>query len=329
CRLGFEIVPVALNENKSPVIHSEHWLGLQSWCVPHVYCNAYNRIMAIRQNNRRKEDHAIINRLLMGVLMINPNITTFWNMRKDQMESDKLDPDFELRFTALALSWKPNCADIFAHRKWIIQRLLKGGRVESELLDGEMAVCELAADHYSNNYHAWTHRLWSLQRSLDSCDERQRSVLLEREWEWSEHWVSRHVSDHSGLHYRQRLLSILQSAGIPSGIGDKLTDVTFGRTSSPSVDVTLAFSELRLVSDLIRNFPGHEALWVHRRFVLASLRRYLSPPPGEDVSAEVSEFLTRYEESFLGASSGQATYVERHRRWLVRALGLDLSKLLK
>ncbi|GLV44157.1 tempura [Carabus blaptoides fortunei] len=41
----FVIIPVSLNQNKSPVIHVEHNLGLESWCVKHVYSYAYKKIL--------------------------------------------------------------------------------------------------------------------------------------------------------------------------------------------------------------------------------------------------------------------------------------------
>jgi len=54
-RKEFDIVPVTVNHNKSPVIHVEHYLGLESWCVRHVYCYTYHRLMDARQLRTRRE----------------------------------------------------------------------------------------------------------------------------------------------------------------------------------------------------------------------------------------------------------------------------------
>ena len=54
-RKEFDIVPVTVNHNKSPVIHVEHCLGLESWCVRHVYCYTYHRLMDARQLRTRRE----------------------------------------------------------------------------------------------------------------------------------------------------------------------------------------------------------------------------------------------------------------------------------
>ena len=48
-RKSFEILPVVQIENKSPIHLEEHCLGLESWCVPHIYCYAYKNLMNLRQ----------------------------------------------------------------------------------------------------------------------------------------------------------------------------------------------------------------------------------------------------------------------------------------
>ncbi|KAI8434121.1 hypothetical protein MSG28_012255 [Choristoneura fumiferana] len=43
---SFDIVPVDSNfKNKSPVLHVENCLGLESWCVKHVYMYCYSELM--------------------------------------------------------------------------------------------------------------------------------------------------------------------------------------------------------------------------------------------------------------------------------------------
>lgn len=64
--------------------------------------------------------------LLIGALLLNPDITTLWNMRKELIASGKLDPLFELHLTSVILTFKPKCADIYSFRKWILNRLMHG-----------------------------------------------------------------------------------------------------------------------------------------------------------------------------------------------------------
>ncbi|XP_068081653.1 protein prenyltransferase alpha subunit repeat-containing protein 1 isoform X3 [Anabrus simplex] len=121
----FDIIPVTLNQNKSPVHHEEHCLGLESWCVRHVYCYAYHRLMDARQQKHRRTDPSAISRMLLGALLLNPDVQTFWNMRRELVEAGYLDASSELHFTVVVLSKKPKSAEVFTHRKWLLRTLLK------------------------------------------------------------------------------------------------------------------------------------------------------------------------------------------------------------
>ncbi|XP_069694205.1 protein prenyltransferase alpha subunit repeat-containing protein 1 [Periplaneta americana] len=291
----FDIVPVTVNNNKSPVLHVEHSLGLESWCVRHVYCYTYHRLMDARQLRSRREDPAMLARLLSGALLLNPDVTTFWNMRRELMLADRLDVQGELHFTTVLLSRKPKCAEAFAHRKWVIGRLLLAGADKEELLEEELQVSQYAADRYPNNYHAWSHRMWCVTHLAPSA-----TVPLFKEWTTSEQWVSSHVSDHSGMQYRQFLLDRLLKLTHPAceDIAESGTrslqqllssskaihvscsqdgDTTHNlKTSAFSRPLGLIASELLLNMELILRFAGHEALWCHRRYLLMSFKKHLS-----------------------------------------------------
>jgi len=71
-------------------------------------------------------DPVLLARLLSGALLLNPDVTTFWNMRRELLQAGRLDLQGELHFTAVLLSRKPKCAEAFSHRKWVVRRLLLG-----------------------------------------------------------------------------------------------------------------------------------------------------------------------------------------------------------
>lgn len=107
-------------------------------------------------------------------------------------------------------------------------------------------------------------------------------------------WVSMHVSDHSGFHYRQFLLKELVSELSLSAASNTSSPQhrTSSAPSSPPLcphshangelsggeggedeeerqlniisALQLFHQEMELISDLIQCFPGHEALWSHR-----------------------------------------------------------------
>ncbi|KAF6207780.1 hypothetical protein GE061_016228 [Apolygus lucorum] len=281
-----EIIPRTTNANKSPVHHEEHSLGLESWCIQPVYCHSYQCVMNLRQNKQKSRDLNRLNTLLLGVLMINPDITSFWNMRKDLINCGKLDPCFELHFAALVLSRKPKSLDVYTHRKWVLSKILKGHNDKVELLANEMNVCEVAADRYSNNYHAWTHRLWCLNQGIAFQSNRLQFFL--QELNWSQSWILRHVSDYSGFHHRQQVLSMISDSS-PNNLPDNVaplfssTESSFkqfcasqGVTSNVEVSsiLKLIISELWLNTGMINDFVAHESLWYHRRFILHMFKNH-------------------------------------------------------
>lgn len=120
---------------------------------------------------------------------------------------------------------------------------------KSSLLQEELRLSEMIANRYHSNYHAWSHRMWSLQHLLpDSFNihvkkKTPKTIFFEtiqneapefinhavttseflfittneisctylEELETNFKWISSHVSDHSGLHFRKFLLTQILS----------------------------------------------------------------------------------------------------------------------
>ena len=76
-------------------------------------------------------------------------------------------------------------------------------------------------------------------------------VLLS-EFQSTESWMSKHISDFSGFHYRQFLLTTLgnQSENLKEQFSIHYT--------------SLVQKEYQTIVDQVTTFPGHEALWEHR-----------------------------------------------------------------
>ncbi|XP_013183692.2 protein prenyltransferase alpha subunit repeat-containing protein 1 [Amyelois transitella] len=210
---AFDIVPVDTNfRNKSPVLHLENCLGLESWCVKHVYMYCYSEIMDkfFAKSKRKALKISAVNsdriaRLLNLTLLINPELTSFWNKRRDMVLKSFLDKGSELLFTKLALSRKPKCNDAFAYRRWLLELILEDGlrtNYLQSLVNEELHICELAAENSPNNYHSWNHRIWLINR-LSTVKHFDLNLQYMKEYEYSERWSSKHVSDYSCFHYRQ------------------------------------------------------------------------------------------------------------------------------
>ncbi|KAI8434118.1 hypothetical protein MSG28_012255 [Choristoneura fumiferana] len=130
---SFDIVPVDSNfKNKSPVLHVENCLGLESWCVKHVYMYCYSELMdKCFVKPKRKTPKSSVNserlaQLLNVTLLLNPELNTFWNKRRELL----------LRYENL------QTRDI------------------ETLISEELHICQLSSDKSPNNYHSWNHRMW-------------------------------------------------------------------------------------------------------------------------------------------------------------------------
>ncbi|XP_016948837.1 protein prenyltransferase alpha subunit repeat-containing protein 1 [Drosophila biarmipes] len=198
---SFEIIPKETNCNKSPVVHVEHNLGLESWCAQHVYDHAHRTLISHRRQTsaqqlrtlQQQQQSDALAKYLNVALLINPDVTTFWHIRRQLVQKNRLSINKELQFSALVLSIKPKSNEAFAYRRWLYSFQ------SADAIDwpNEIGICERAADRCASNYHAWSHRQWILQSG---------PCLLQSELLRTEKFMRKHISDYSCYHYRQVLL---------------------------------------------------------------------------------------------------------------------------
>lgn len=230
-------------------------------------------------------------------LLLLPEVTTFWNIRKKMIQKMLLKPDIDLRLSKLVLTRKPKCIEAFQHRRWLFT-LLSASSDEDDnpwrndlafnnnireaenittFLLKELDLCTWTADRKPNNYHSWNHRIWVIEKlSLFGNIEE----LYRNEYQSSQEWISFHVSEHSGLHYRSKILDFISMACERGNI-----NLGFIHPNLISVK-DLYLKELKLNNDLLHVYPEHESLFYHRRAILTKLQntyrnnqRASSPPP--------------------------------------------------
>ncbi|XP_036593852.1 protein prenyltransferase alpha subunit repeat-containing protein 1 [Trichosurus vulpecula] len=279
--------------NRSPIVLVENKLGVESWCVKFLLPYVHNKLLLYRQRKQRLNKDELID-VTCTLLLLNPDFTTAWNVRKELILSGTLNPIKDLHLGKLALTKFPKSPETWIHRRWVLQQLIQENSLPTfvkkenlatfptervqRIVQEEIEVCGEAAGRYPSNYNAWSHRIWVLQY-LAKLDIK---ILLD-ELSSTKHWASMHVSDHSGFHYRQFLLkslisqtvtdsatleqSPLVSEQIPDLPKDDDEDDTSGEHHR-AVDLSrLLEEEVELCTDLIDNYPGHETLWCHRRHV--------------------------------------------------------------
>lgn len=304
--IGLILCPEA-RYNRSPIVLVENKLGVESWCVKFLLPYVHNKLLLYRQRKHWLDREALVD-ITCTLLLLNPDFTTAWNVRKELLQCGVLSPDKDLYLGKLALTKFPKSPETWIHRRWVLQQVLQecsppgvdrkepgaperrdaeqthlSERLHRTLRD-EMKVCTDAAGRYPSNYNAWSHRIWVLENmakgNLKVLHDELSSMRL---------WVSMHVSDHSGFHYRQFLLKALvrqlsQSLGSPQhgpasdprpahhphhqANGDPAAAATPSEEQPSLVAVPQLFQqEMELSTDLIQSYPGHETLWCHRRHV--------------------------------------------------------------
>ncbi|XP_014225153.1 protein prenyltransferase alpha subunit repeat-containing protein 1 [Trichogramma pretiosum] len=308
---SFEIIPAEDNGNKSPVHYDENAVGLESWCVKPLFCYVYHSLIESRKNILRRTDTLTLSRWLFGALLLNPDISTFWNMRREFVRCGKIDSLEELRFIGIVLYFKPKCFEAFSYRSWILNYVLQRKNDLSInlllLFQKEMQTCDMAAERYKNNCHAWSYRSHVLTEIKKSYPE-QFNLFLRKEWQDSRKWCCSHISDYSGLSYRQVLLKLLLLHNLEidrispqlslakdiifkfikiakeyydatnfSNLSHKdILDLLHGTESIEDpgiayeqsiISVSYWIEDCLMNEQLICMFPGHEALWCHRRFL--------------------------------------------------------------
>ncbi|KAL8203251.1 UNVERIFIED_CONTAM: Protein prenyltransferase alpha subunit repeat-containing protein 1 [Gekko kuhli] len=220
----------------------------------------------------------------------------FTEVWKELILSGTLNPVKDLHLGKLALTKFPKSPETWIHRRWVLQQLIQEnslptlvtkGNLEmapteriQRLVKEEMDVCCEAAGRYPSNYNAWSHRIWVLQHLA----KLNKKILLD-ELSSTKHWVSMHVSDHSGFHYRQFLLKSLigrtvtdytvqmhnqpnnqQAPSLPKAEENDEAEAAYVEEQRPDHPFLLK-EEAELCTDLINSYPGHETLWCHRRHV--------------------------------------------------------------
>ncbi|KAM8803030.1 protein prenyltransferase alpha subunit repeat-containing protein 1 isoform 2-T2 [Rhynchonycteris naso] len=164
--------------NRSPIVLVENKLGVESWCVKFLLPYVHNKLILYRTRKQWLNKDELID-VTCTLLLLNPDFTTAWNIRKELILSGTLNPIKDLHLGKLALTKFPKSPETWIHRRWVLQQLIqetslpsfvtKGnlGTIPAErthrLIQEEMEVCGEAAGRYSSNYNAWSHRIWVLQ----------------------------------------------------------------------------------------------------------------------------------------------------------------------
>ncbi len=340
----FDFLPVLKQaDNSNPILLENHKLGIELWAGKLIFMHAYEKLFprSSPKQHIREFDSKELLQLTRAVLMFNADNATAWNIRKRLIQQEQYNVKDDLTFSALILSKHPKSPETFAHRKWLLVKLkqqtvgsfteqscVKGTRQDQvvsqemqDIVNRELEVCTSAARKYRNNYHAWTHRIWLLKTYCPSNPD-----ILESELEFTSVWMSHNVSDFSGYHYRQVVLTAYH------GFMEEIIEKT-----KILQNCQVLLRELGSISKGIKDFPGHETLWNHRRFIVQLLLKLLPQCEGVDTDFTNIQDIIQSERQFCASVTQQAsldqfsaewekTLNNKYLQWLDRTVALQSSQ---
>lgn len=145
--------------NKSPVLHVATSLGLESWCVTHLYNYCYSELIRdfLTEPKRRLSRLSNLNykriyNLLNATILINPDVTSLWNKRREMTAQQYNSWFSELHFTKLVLTRKPKCNEAYSYRRWILTYLFSCGKfcIISWYQNGYFLIIQIKRSHFSS-----------------------------------------------------------------------------------------------------------------------------------------------------------------------------------
>ncbi|KAI8364650.1 uncharacterized protein BYT42DRAFT_589937 [Radiomyces spectabilis] len=227
-----------------PLVVVDTKLGIPIFSVPAILAEAQKCFVKLRIadaiHSAQWKELDIVTRVMT---VVKPDNYTAMNTRKQLIVSKLVAVKDELVFLNLVFTIPKHSKSSVAwhHRQWLYTvratETASDSYMDADEVGKELGLCTRAATLYPRNYYAWTFRHWLLDTTII-----HHRHLLETEFSQARRWVELNVSDHSGVQHLERVLQALSP--LPFDFQDHIV----------------------WLNDLIKRFPGHEALWCHRRF---------------------------------------------------------------
>ncbi|OTF81736.1 hypothetical protein BLA29_002770 [Euroglyphus maynei] len=206
---------------------------------------------------------------------------------RDLLNKSSVNSHFEeLDFARLLLIRKPKCASVFTYREWLLNSFLtlNNGRLNEDLISNELRVTLNAADRYSRNYYAWSHRTWLLTVYIVHNDPITNVInKIINDLRITAEWLEQHISDYSGFQHRQFLFSFvhkLNRTNLESSFNTTANLNSFTNDDDDDGDsldkcCQIFFQEFQWLSTLWPLYPAQESLFLHRLAIITGAARGL------------------------------------------------------
>lgn len=268
-------------------------LNSQYFCTPEAHKLAISSSVAkaLFKSGRTKlmgplMTEAEIRSATRAVLLVNGDCHTTWNARKRLVTASttEFEPILsEIALCTLIFSARPKSTHAWSHRRWVCLKARSMFELglhkdqEASFWQRELACCEDVVRKHPKNYWAWSHR-------LIVCSRLSPQELMD-ELTWAEAFVARSLSDHSAAHHCEQIIitclrySRVRDSGFTQATAERLLEL-----------------RLHTVIQLVRDFPGNEALWMHLRGLVSIAFEFnleIESSNVTDALASLNTFLSR------------------------------------
>ena len=268
-------IPSNPQEGPALFLSTTHKLALAYWALIPLFDYANALFQSLRPSLQQKlsefSDDQLkqLNESTRALLLINADDCSAWNARH-LLHTHSHQSYFrnELCFINLLLTKHPKSGELWSARRRLLFQYL------SQLSDNdwmnERLIALKAVQAYERNYYAWTHRLWVIEQQLLSENE----VDLQKELNELKDYNSMHISDFSAAWVRFRVVQMLIDSYNEHSLAESIVLQQKLKAQFDCQSCELLKDELVFASDLLKAFPGHETLWLYRRFISSILFNY-------------------------------------------------------
>lgn len=195
-----------------------------------------------KRKNKILDDELLL--ITKHILLNNPDIYTFWNIRREAFENNKWsEEDYkqllenEMSLTESCLRENPKSYSVWYQRCWVMEQMPEPDWKR------ELSLCAKCLNLDERNFHCWDYRRFIVEKAEISNQE---------EFEFSTEKITKNFSNYSSWHYRSLILSKM--------FGTPLEEIP--------IIVEKYREELDLVMDATFTDPYDTSAWFYQRWLL-------------------------------------------------------------
>jgi len=209
-----------------------------------IYRSVTDKIFTKRENGELDDEML---ELTGKVLAENPDIYTFWNVRKETLLKIKIErPDEVDSYVSKELDLTQHCIRVnsksynsWFQRSWVLDL------VQQIDYQKELALCDKCLDLDDRNFHCWDYRRTVVAKSGTTAEDELKFSTLR---------ISNNFSNYSSWHYRSKILPRIY----PSS------------NKEMQIDIQKLTEECNLVQNAIFTDPNDQSPWFYQRWLLFS-----------------------------------------------------------